>query len=398
MSKNRLSQNPRGAWRQCAAAALALFCAVGLNVNVFSLYLPYITELCRLTHSQAASFATIRSLFCCLAIIVVRRYYLRLDIRLGYTLAVMMSVLSYGVFCLFTDYRVLCIGAVLSGLSFGFGGMYPASILIHRWFLPNCHEGLALGICSAATGLACTVFAPPITFFVERFSVQTAILIQILLMTLCALLTFALIRNYPDGSVRPSDSEHIRWTLRPSWMFACILAIGALGILGYQCVPMHYTCEGFLPYQISVLVSLVGLALTVGKFFMGALLDRWGAFKTNRLFFALVTAGCVLFIIPGGFPVAILSVLLYGLGNCMGTVGLTAYAEDLSSPEEFAGTLQLYQFAYPLGALLFGQLPGLIADHTGSYRLFFAVLAGLSVFSFSVIQLSYRKKKKTVKA
>jgi hypothetical protein len=34
------SHNPKGCWRECAAATLALFCTIGLNINAFSVYIP----------------------------------------------------------------------------------------------------------------------------------------------------------------------------------------------------------------------------------------------------------------------------------------------------------------------------------------------------------------------
>lgn len=386
-------QNPKGCWRQCAAAALALFSAVGLNVNVFSVYLPYLTKIGGLTHSQVSSFATIRSLFCCIIILVVRQYYVKLDVRRGFTLAVLISVVAYVLFGCCSQYWLLCIGAALGGISFGLGGMYAASILIHRWF-PVSGEGTALGICSASTGVASTVCAPLITAVAEHFSAQTAFLAQAAVMLLCAVCSFLLICDHPQGVKEAVETERVKYHFRFDWMILAIFGIGGFGILGYQYVSMHYTIEGFDPYRVSLLVSVVGLALTVGKFCMGYLMDRWGAVKANRLAFGEMIAGCLLFCVGSrfGYVPAILAVALFGLGNCSGTVGLTVYAEDLAKPEDFAATVQLYQFAYPFGALLMGQLPGWIADRTGSYGGFYAMLAGMALFALIVIRLCYRKK------
>lgn len=392
-------KNPKGCWRQCAAAALALFCAVGLNVNVFGVYLPYLTKLYGLTHTQTSAFSTLRSLFCCAAILVGRWYYRKLDIRLGFSLAVLVSAVSSLLYAVCGQYWVMCAAACLSGIAFGLGGMYPASILIHRWFLPAMHEGLALGICSAATGVASTVCAPIITAVAEKHSVQTAFMAQMLVMLASAAVCFLLLRNRPEGAVREEkvSAKTAGHAYRIDWMFISVIAIGAFGVLGFQYVSMIYTFEGFSAYQVSLLVSIVGLALTVGKFVAGALFDRLGAVRTNRLIFAEVLVGFLLFCLGkiGGFAVAVAAVLLYGMGNCMGTVGLSVYAADLAAKEDYNPTLQLYQFAYPLGALIFGTTPGLIADATGSYRGFYAMLAALCVFSFAVIQLRYRKKAKT---
>lgn len=391
-------KNPKGCWRQCAAAALALFCAVGLNVNVFAVFLPYLTKLYDLTHTQTSAFSTLRSLFCCAAILVGKKYYEKLDIKLGFSLSVLIAALAYLLFGICRAYWGLCAAACLSGIAFGLGGMYPASLLIHRWFLPAQHEGLALGICSAATGLASTVFAPVVTAIAEQRSVRAAFITFVTIMAVSAVLSFFLIRNYPADKVETvTPTAAVKRRFRLDWVFFATIFIGAIGVLGYQYVSMHYTYEGFSPYQVSLLVSAVGLALTVGKFLTGMLMDRFGAVRTNRLIFSEVLIGFLLFCVgrSGGYGVAMAAVLLYGMGNCMGTVGLTVYAEDLAAPEDFSATVQMYQFAYPLGALIFGTTPGLIADAAGSYRGFYALLAGLSVLSFVIIQLCYRKKRKT---
>ena len=75
-------------------------------------------------------------------------------------------------------------------------------------------------------------------------------------------------------------------------------------------------------------------------------------------------------------------------------MGLTVYAGDLSRPEDFAGTLRQYQIAYLLGSLLFGPVPGLLADWTGSYVPFYILVTALTVFSMFIIQRNYRNQRK----
>ena len=75
---------------------------------------------------------------------------------------------------------------------------------------------------------------------------------------------------------------------------------------------------------------------------------------------------------------------------------LTVYAKDLSSPEEFADIVRQNQIAYLLGALLFGSVPGLLADWTGSYTAFYGLLTVLAVFAMVVVQRSYRKKSTSI--
>ena len=65
------------------------------------------------------------------------------------------------------------------------------------------------------------------------------------------------------------------------------------------------------------------------------------------------------------------------------------------SPEAFSDTVRQYQAAFMLGSLIFGSVPGLIADRTGEYGLFYGLLAVLGVFSLIVIQICYRKRQRS---
>lgn len=85
---------------------------------------------------------------------------------------------------------------------------------------------------------------------------------------------------------------------------------------------------------------------------------------------------------------------LFAIGDAIATVGVTAYARDLSNPENYATTQQQYQTATMLGGLVCMLLPGFIASLTGSYRGFYVIITILMLLATAVIQISYVKKKK----
>lgn len=384
--------NPRGCWRECAAAALALFCCIGLNINAFSVSIPYLTKLLELSYSQSSNFIMVRSLFAFGSMFFVKFYYDKLEIRLGYTLAIVLAALASLLYACAGSFIGLCIAAAVSGLASGLGGMYPAAILIHRWF--PCHEGLAMGICAASTGFAIIVGAPIVTALTESFSARHPLIWETGLFLICAVVCFLLIRNFPKGVLHHKIERHAkRQPLRLSWMFFAVLALGAMGNTGYSHLAMHYTTEGFAPYQVSSIVSAVGLCLVIGKFVLGEVIDLWGTYRSSWLFLSVVTVGCFMCGIGGtaGYVPAMLSACVFGFGDSITTVGLTAYAKDLSTPEEYATTQQQYQMAFMLGGLLSGSLPGLIADYTTSYRGFYIFIAVLTIFATTVIQRQYIK-------
>lgn len=386
--------NPKGCWRQCIAGTLVLFCTIGVNSNAFSVYLPYLTKLLELTPNQTSGFLMVRSIFSVSGVYLAKYYYDKLDIRLGNSLIILLCAVAVFLYSQVTSFTSLCLAGAVSGLCTGFGGLYPVAILIHRWF-PR-HEGLAMGICSASTGLAITVCAPIITNMIERRSLSAAFYLELGFFVLCALAVFLLIRNYPDASLHFTHRpKAVRHPLRINLMFFAILAIGIMGN-AFSYITTHYTTEGFGPYQVSTILSVVGICLVGAKFLLGELVDQWGSYRTNWLFFSVAAASCILFSFgsSAGYAVALTAGALYGVGDTIATLGVTIYARDLSDPEDYTATQQQFQFANTLGNLLCTLVPGVIATATGNYRGFFLFVTAAIVFATVMIQSAYIKKQR----
>ena len=388
-------QNPKGCWRMCIAAALAQFCTIGLNINVFSVYIPYLSELLELTYNQNSAFMMVRNLCSVGSVYLAKFFYDKLEIRLGYTLVLILNVLGVVLYACANSFGLLCVAAAVSGFSYGLGGIYPTAILIHRWF--PCHEGLAMGICAASSGLALTVGAPIITALTEKFSLQYAMYCEISFLLIIVAFCFLLIRNYPDGEIHYTlRPKSIRHPFKFSWMLLAMIAVGILaGSFSY--LTIHYTTEGFDPYKISLLISLVGLVLTGSKFLLGELLDVVGAFRINWIYLPLTIMACACFSFGSsmGFGIAIIGAVLYGIGDAVATVGVPAYAKDLSNPGEYAATQQQYQTAFLSGGLICALITGPIATISGTYRMFYLVVTILMFLGSAIIQYTYYKKKRT---
>ena len=387
-------QNPKGCWRMCIAATVALFCTLGLNLNAFSVYVPYLTKLLALTPNQNSAYLMVRNLCSVCAVYLAKKYYRKLDIRLGLSATMLMTAISLYLYSRAQNFTALCIAAAISGLSYGAGGMYPVAILLHRWF--SHHERLAMGICTASSGFALTVCSPILTFLIETRSMVFAMYCEIGFILLCMVICFFMIRNHPEGSVPVVQQQNPRAQRAPVSMM--LFAMAALGMLGgsFSYLTIHYTTEGFDPYQVSTVISLIGLTLTISQFLLGGLMDTFGTYRVNWFFLSLLILGCSGFSVGGliGYRAALIFALLFGVGDAAVTVGVSTYAIDLSTPENYSSVQQQYQGAKLLGTTICTLIPGLIATATGSYRPFYLVIACLSVFATVVIQTTYAKKKK----
>ena len=386
--------NPKGCWRVCAGASLCLFSIAGLIINAFSVYMPFLQQSCGLTNTQTANYILVRSVFAFLAMLFVGKYYKKLDLRLGMMAAMLLAGSSLLLFGRARTYGGLCFAAIVGGIAYGFGGMYPASLLIDRWF--RRHSALALGICAASTGLGSIIGAPAVTAAIARWSVHTVLTWEGLMIVGLALIAGLLIRNDPPGVQRQqADTPTGRLSIRLDWMFVAVVAIGATANTGYQFFSMLFSLRQFSAQQISLLASLAGVGVVASKFLFGEAVDEFGGFRSNWLFMGSTILGCVLLWLGHGFVSGLIGVILYGLGLAYSTVGLTVYAHDLNLPDAFSDAVRQYQTAFMLGSLIFGSVPGLIADRTGGYGLFYGLLAILGVFSLIVIQTRYKKRQRS---
>ena len=134
----------RRAWLVCLGCGLALFTVMGLGINGFTVYQPYLLERFHLTNGQGSWITTVRSLFSLLSMLSADALCRRLGIRQTMTLGLGFFVVSYALFGAASAFPTLCACAALSGLAYGFGGMIPLTLALSHWFRDR--RGLALGL------------------------------------------------------------------------------------------------------------------------------------------------------------------------------------------------------------------------------------------------------------
>lgn len=108
-------------WVICVTCTLLLFVTMGTVSNGFSVYLPYIMQERGLTHAQTSSLVTLRCLVAFLAMLVIGLYYRKVSLRLGTGLAACCAGLAFWLYSVAQSYGLFCVGAAVSGVSYGLG-------------------------------------------------------------------------------------------------------------------------------------------------------------------------------------------------------------------------------------------------------------------------------------
>ena len=394
-------------WVICVTCTLLLFVTMGTVSNGFSVYLPYIMDERGLTNAQTSSLVTLRCLVSFLAMLVIGWYYRKISLRVGTGIAACCAGLAFWLYSVAQSYPVFCVGAAVSGLSYGLGSMIPVSILINRWFYR--HRALALSICASGSGIATIVLPPVTTALVEGLSMGAAFRIEGVLIFVFAAVIVLVLRNEPAekglvpcGQEGASEDESRvsvvvvgrRGMNRRVWiLLGCAsLVMGAVANPGFSHLSVLYNSEGYDPAAVALIISGTGVMLTLGKLIYGEVTDHLGGCRSSLLFGVVLLAGHVLCCLAFAQSVVlcVFTVLFLGVGYPIATMGPSVWSNDLAEPEKYPMVVRRLQVIYAGGALAFASVPGILADHLGGYipaYLLFAVLIGLSLLG---IALSYR--------
>lgn len=392
---------PHRAWLVCLGGALAMFAVMGLGVNVFSIYQPEIIRLNGFTDAQGSWITTTRSLFILATLLCVNQLCARFGLRRVMSAGVLLVGLSCLCFAFADRFLLYCAAAALTGVGYCLAGMVPISLAVGRWFQDR--QGLALGLASAGSGVS-TVFAPVLlTGVVKEQGITAAFLWEGAVMFLCALLVWLLVQDAPGaagpyrrpGSVPGPDKRSggaglsgSQWTL----LLLAALFVGATGGPGFSHLTMLYTSSGYSSLFVAGLLSYLGAMISLGKIVCGQVYDRLGGLGGNRFAFGtllLALALCTLAPV-GGVLLPVLAITAFGLGLSITAVSPARWAGDLCA--DYESGVRSITLAFTAGMLVFGPLPGLLADWLGGYVPAYAAFFTLLLAAYLIVQGLYRRR------
>lgn len=397
-----MKNRPHRAWLICLGGALAMFAVMGLGVNVFSIYQPEIIRLNGFTDAQGSWITTTRSLFILATLLCVNQLCARFGLRRVMSAGVLLVGLSCLCFAFADRFLLYCAAAALTGVGYCLAGMVPVSLAVGRWFQDR--QGLALGLASAGSGVS-TVFAPVLlTGVLKEQGMTAAFLWEGAVIFLCAALVWRLMGDTPGeegpyrrpgaAPVQPSARRQGAGLSRGQWglLLLAALFVGATGGPGFSHLTMLYTSSGYSSLFVAGLLSYLGAMISLGKIICGQVYDRMGGRGGNRFAFGtllLALALCALAPV-GGALLPVLAITAFGLGLSITAVSPARWAGDLCAGYESG--VRTITLAYTAGMLVFGPLPGLLADWLGGYVPAYAAFFALLLAAYLIVQGLYRMR------
>lgn len=396
-------KRPHYAWLVCLGGALVLFSTVGLGVNVFTIYQPEIIRVNHFSNAQGSWITTIRSLAILISLFTVNRLCTRLGLRRTMTLGTLLMVLSCLCFAMASRFFVYGCAAVLAGMGYCYGGMVPLSLVISAWFRDR--RGLALGLASAGSGIS-TIFAPTlISRLIQQQGLRAAFLWEGGVILVTALLAWALIRSAP--SELGLEPYHLGETQTPvppprqapagmtpfysALLLLIAFLVGGPGGPGFSHLTVLYTQEGYDSGLLAALMSYAGFVIFLGKIICGQVYDRLGSRWGNGCSFGATILGLLLCCLAPlqSLWLPFLAVTLVGLGLPISSLSPSVWASDLYGDAGYARAVQATTVSYMVGVLVFGPIPGMLADRFGSYVPAYALFVALGAASLAILQALY---------
>jgi len=397
-------------WIICLLGTLIIFVTMGAVSNGFSIFLPYIMKVNDFSYSQTSTLVTMRCFIAFFAVIGIGSYYNKFSIRVGISIAVACAGVAFFIYSIAENYITFCIGAMISGISYGLGSMVPVTIIVSRWFIT--HRALVVGICAAGSSMATFFLAPFTTLIIENYSIKTAFWIEGILFIIIAVLSLIFLRNNPAekgleaygkkelhekikaegirGSVESSEMSRKTWT----YMAIVALFMGAIANPSFSHISVLYTTEGYSPMTVATIMSSMGVIVTFGKIIFGQTADSVGGYKASVVFLLILIVGhlgcCLSF--TGNTIICMFTVVLLGIGYPIATVGNSVWAGDMASPDKYAEVVRKFQIIYAGGALAFASVPGILADKFGTYIPAYMLFSIMLLVALTAIIFAYKTK------
>jgi fucose permease len=272
----------------------------------------------------------------------------------------------------------VCIGLVLFGL--GTGGWDVAMNVqgatvertIGRSIMARFHAGWSIGtVAGAAIGAAMVALHVPVTAHLVGIAVVVALVVPI-----------TVLRGYLPHVVE-AETQESRRSVWQAWREPRTLLIGVFVLcmafsegtgndwIGVVMIDAYHTVDAVGTLALAVFLA----AMTLGRWFGPALLDRFGRVPVLRTCAVVALVGVLLVVFAHNVVLAFVGVLAWGVGTSLGfPTGISAAADD---PRRAAARVSVASSVAYLAFLGGPPLVGFVADHVG-------VLHALTVVSVLV--------------
>jgi OFA family oxalate/formate antiporter-like MFS transporter len=271
------------------------------------------------------------------------------------------------------------------GVGLGVGASYvPALGAVQRWFVRR--RGFASGLAVSGIGIGTLVMPPLASFFIEALGWRNAYLILGGLAAVLGAGMALLIENDPrdrglgpDGDAMQSRAPSAQPTgasvreaitsRRFIGLYAACL-IGSFGVFVPFVHLVPYAQDHGVPQSSAILLlGVIGVGSTAGRFFLGGLADRMGRQLATLIMFAGMALSLAIWVVSTGFWALAAFAFVYGVFYGGWVALLPALVMDYFGGRNVSGIIGILYTSVAFGTLIGPSAAGFIFDLNHSYTL-----------------------------
>jgi MFS transporter, OFA family, oxalate/formate antiporter len=290
------------------------------------------------------------------------------------------------------------------GVGFGVGCSYvPAVAAVQRWFSKS--RGFASGLAVSGIGVGTLVMPPLASFLIGAVGWRHAYLILGALAAAAGAGMALLIEDdprdrglHPDGdplqpgapavrSAGASMRDAIKSRRFIGLYLACLICSFSAFMPFVHLVP-YAMDHGVAKSAAVLLVSVIGIGSTAGRFFLGSLADRLGRQQTLLLMFVGMALAFAVWLLSMGVWSLAIFALVYGVFYGGWVALLPSVVMDFFGGRNISGIIGILYTSVAFGTLIGPSAAGSMFDMNHSYTLPIAVGACANVIAIFIMRVS----------
>lgn len=401
-------------WIIAAVILLELGIYLGIHNNVTSLYIIPITTELGITRGSASLAYSARNLFSFFSTLFSGVLFTKLGYRKLAPMALLMIAGAYGLLGSAQKLLTMCIACSIMGLFDGLCGISSASRMVNTWF--HTHQGLILGLVTAATGFGGSLFSIILSQQIDASGWRGGYYLSAVLIAVTAVFLFLIIRNRPaDMGLLPygSGNHHGKkprkespdhwYGYEPKDVFrkptfyltvAVVFLFSFCVYAAYQVIVPHLQDCSMNATKAASVQSILLLSLAVSKLVCGLLSDHAGAKFTTALCVVCAVVGIILLTFVNGFAIAVIACVVFSVGLVLVSVPIPLLSSALFGYHP-QGSIMGILMALPYAASMASMpIVNSIYDRIGSYSPIFWVVAGIGVVTLGLMVLLFALAKR----
>jgi len=289
------------------------------------------------------------------------------------------------------------------GVGLGMGCAYvPAIGAVQRWFVRR--RGFASGLAVAGIGVGTLVMPPLASLLIGSFGWRGAYLALGALALVLGCSMALLIENDPSGrGLNPDGDELAARTVRDggavgeairsgrfiSLYVACLICSFGVFVPFVHLVPFARD-HGIAASMAAVLLGVIGLGSTAGRFFLGTVADRMGRERALLMMFVGMAASLAIWALSANVWSLAVFAFVHGVFYGGWVAVLPAVVMDYFGGRNVSGIIGVLYTSVAFGTLIGPSAAGFAFDLSHSYELPIVASAATNVLAALIVAITPR--------